>query len=389
MAGNKPPVKAFLAIEPAELQALIDALRQQGYRTIGPRVQDGAVRYDDLTSIDELPVGFVDHQDAGMYRLEQTDDAGYFNFAAGPDSLKKYLLPPCETLVEYARTNGDGRLFAANVDARPLAVVGLRSCDLHALLVQDRVFLDGPYVDPGYAARRRDLFIVAVNCRRPAPTCFCHSLNTGPAAQRGFDLALTEMAGRFIVDVGSELGAELMSHVNWSPCTLQEIHDAQMAVAALKRAMHQRERSDSTSAGPAQRQRHLDATDLHDLLLNNLEHPRWATVAQRCMACANCTMVCPTCFCTSIVELSDLSGDHVRRERRWDSCFTAEHSYMNTGSVRKSTASRYRQWLTHKLATWIDQFGVGGCVGCGRCITWCPVGIDLTEEVAAIRGDHA
>jgi ferredoxin len=154
----------------------------------------------------------------------------------------------------------------------------------------------------------------------------------------------------------------------------------------LLEAELQRRESNSRPDATAPRERYLDTTNIHDLLLNNLEHPRWAEVATRCLSCANCTLVCPTCFCAAVEDVSDLSGDNVRRERAWDSCFTMEHSYMNTGTVRKTTASRYRQWLTHKLATWIDQFGSSGCVGCGRCITWCPVGIDITEEVAAIRG---
>ena len=139
-------------------------------------------------------------------------------------------------------------------------------------------------------------------------------------------------------------------------------------------------------AGDAHRQRSLDTHDIRDLLLGNLDHARWEEVGQRCLACANCTMVCPTCFCSTVQDVTDLTGDHVTRERFWESCFTAEHSYMNCGTVHKSISSRYRQWLTHKLASWHDQFDTSGCTGCGRCITWCPVGIDLTEEVSAIRG---
>jgi sulfhydrogenase subunit beta (sulfur reductase) len=96
-------------------------------------------------------------------------------------------------------------------------------------------------------------------------------------------------------------------------------------------------------------------------------------------------MVCPTCFCTSVEDSTDVDGDGVVRVQRWDSCFTVDYSYIHGGSVRSSDRSRYRQWMTHKLSTWFDQFGSSGCVGCGRCITWCPVGIDITEEVAAIR----
>lgn len=96
-------------------------------------------------------------------------------------------------------------------------------------------------------------------------------------------------------------------------------------------------------------------------------------------------MVCPTCFCSSVHDVADLSGDNVERIRQWDSCFNLDFSYTKGGTVRDNTRSRYRQWLTHKLASWQDQFDSLGCVGCGRCITWCPVGIDLTEEVQAIR----
>jgi Fe-S-cluster-containing hydrogenase component 2 len=136
--------------------------------------------------------------------------------------------------------------------------------------------------------------------------------------------------------------------------------------------------------------RSMDTTDIKELLYRNYDHPRWRNVASRCLTCANCTMVCPTCFCTTVEDVTDLTGNQAERWRKWDSCFTVDFSYIHGGSVRASPESRYRQWMTHKLATWIDQFGTSGCVGCGRCITWCPVAIDITEEVRAIRAtDHA
>jgi ferredoxin len=321
--------------------------------------------------------------------LEKSDAGAYFDYVVGPESLKKYLFPPRETLLESIRRNGRWEMTPPPVDAPPLAVIGVRGCDLQALAVQDRVFLGGPYVDPGYQARREKLFMVAVNCRRAAPTCFCHSMNTGPRAGNGFDLALTELESHFVVEIGTPEGGAVIAAIEWTPCTLQEVEDAEALSSGLLQQMRNRDRRNGSPQQPgAPRERFLNTSNIHDLLLDNLEHPRWAEVAERCLACANCTLVCPTCFCASVDEVSNLTGDQVRRERAWDSCFTAEHSYMNTGTVRKSTASRYRQWLTHKLATWIDQFGTSGCVGCGRCITWCPVGIDLTEEVAAIRGDQ-
>jgi ferredoxin len=387
MAEYKPPVNSFLGLEKPQLQQLIDVLRQRGYRTVGPKIADGAIVYADLESAGELPVGYVDRQDGGTYRLERGETAGHFDYVVGPDSLKKFLFPPRETLLKSDRTNGSWQMTPAEVDATPLAVIGIRSCDLHALAIQDKVFLGGSYVDPGYQARRANLFLVAVNCRRASATCFCHSMNTGPAIVSGFDLALTELDESFVVQVGSSRGAEVMSQVEWTVCTLQQVEDAWAIPRALKERMSRRVREQPEDPH-APRERHLDTSNIHDLLLTNLQHPRWLQVAERCLSCGNCTLVCPTCFCASVEDVSDLSGDHVRRERAWDSCFTAEHSYMNTGTVRKSTYSRYRQWLTHKLATWIDQFGTSGCVGCGRCITWCPVAIDLTEEVAAIRGDQ-
>jgi ferredoxin len=387
MATGKPPVNSFLGINKAQLQALIDALRELGYRTIGPRITDGAVVYKDLESVAQLPAGFIDRQDGGLYRLEKSETAGHFDYVVGPHSLKNFLFPPREIILESVRTNGGWHMKAPEIDPTPLAVIGVRSCDLHALGVQDKVFLGGPYVDPAYATRRGKLFLVAVNCRRASATCFCHSMNTGPAVQGGFDLAITELhVGHFVVEVGSELGAEVMTKLEWTVCTLQDVDEARAVSNRLRTQMHKREDKPPGDANEP-RERFLDTSDIQDLLMTNLEHPRWSQVAERCLACGNCTLVCPTCFCASVEEVSDLTGDHVRRERAWDSCFTAEHSYMSMGSVRKTTYSRYRQWLTHKLATWIDQFGTSGCVGCGRCITWCPVAIDLTEEVAAIRGD--
>ena len=142
-------------------------------------------------------------------------------------------------------------------------------------------------------------------------------------------------------------------------------------------------------AGAAERMgRSLDPTDLRGLLARNLEHPRWDDVATRCLSCTNCTLVCPTCFCSSVEDVTDLAGEGAERNRVWDSCFSVDHSYIHGGSIRPSGRSRYRQWLTHKFGTWHDQFGTSGCVGCGRCITWCPVAIDVTEELAAIRADE-
>lgn len=385
MNAKSATVGSSVCIEKRQLQAIIDQLRLLGYRTIGPQVADAAIIYAEIESIGQLPIGYIDQQDGGKYRLEKAANQAWFDHVVGPHSLKNYIFPARETILELQRTGGDWKVHAPDVAAQPLAVIGVRSCDLHALRVQDRVFLGDHYVDPAYQARREGLFLVAIHCRRAAATCFCHSMNTGPACTFGFDLALTELDDRFVVDIGSVRGCEAMATVNWTPSTSQEVDAARQLPVALRAKMESRSRRDLAPQPGEPAGRFLDTTDIRNLLMNNLEHPRWTEVAERCLACANCTMVCPTCFCSSVEEVTDLTGDHVRRERSWASCFTAEHSFLSSGAVRKATASRYRQWLTHKLATWIDQFDTSGCVGCGRCITWCPVGIDLTEEVAAIR----
>ncbi len=249
----------------------------------------------------------------------------------------------------------------------------MRACDLHAIAIQDKVFLDGPFVDPGYKARRESLFIVAVNCGQAGGTCFCASMNTGPKATSGYDLALTELLQdgrhRFLVEVGTVRGAEVLSAVPHQSAADADRQQAERVLDETTRHMGRR----------------LDTRGIKELLYRNYEHPGWDAVAERCLTCANCTMVCPTCFCTTVEDVTDLTGGHAERWRRWDSCFTVDFSYIHGGSVRATPRSRYRQWMTHKLATWIDQFGVSGCVGCGRCITWCPVGIDITVEAASIR----
>jgi ferredoxin len=199
-------------------------------------------------------------------------------------------------------------------------------------------------------------------------------MGTGPTADSGYDLAITEVLDDghyFVAAAGSDEGAAILAELESAPA-----RDGEQDAAARAHAR-----------AAAQMGREMDTTGIHDLLLSNLEHPRWDEVAERCLTCGNCTMVCPTCFCTTVEDVTDLAGETVERTQRWDSCFTIDYSHMHGGSVRNSARSRYRQWMTHKLATWFDQFGTSGCVGCGRCITWCPVGIDITEEVAAIRAD--
>jgi ferredoxin len=354
--------------------ALIGLLRDDGYRVLGPRVRDGAIVYGEVSGIGDLPAGWGEAQEAGRYRLVKRDDPRLFGFSTGPQSWKPQFFVPRARLVRLRRT-AEGFEAETPAPAPRLALIGARACDLAAIAVQDRTFLGGPFREPDYEARRRDVLVVAVNCGHAGGTCFCVSMGTGPRVQSMHDLVLTELLDphRFIAEAGTASGRALLDRLAAPEAADAELREVDQVCDATARSMG----------------RALDTTGIKELLYANQEHARWDDVATRCLGCANCTLVCPTCFCSNVEDTSDLGGQVAERWRRWDSCFTLGHSYVHGGSVRTSTRARYRQWLTHKLASWIDQFGTSGCVGCGRCITWCPVGIDLTAEVAAIRATDA
>jgi len=357
-----------------QLGKLIEALVRQGYEVLGPTVRDGAIVYDRVESVRDLPAGWTDEQEPGRYHLKRREDEALFGYAVGPQSWKRYMHPAELRLWSAERHGGAFRILNNDEKPeRPYAFLGARACELAAIAVQDRVLLEDKYRDPVYDGHRCGAFIIAVQCTRTAATCFCASMGTGPRVSGRFDLVLTELLGskghRFLVATGSDRGAEMLTQLQAAPATEEDRQEAGARVDAATR----------------QQVRSIDTTGIKELLYENFEHPRWDAVASRCLTCANCTMVCPTCFCTSVEDVTDITGDHAERWRRWDSCFTQNFSYIHGGSVRTSAKARYRQWMTHKLASWIDQFGSSGCVGCGRCITWCPVGIDITEEVRAIR----
>ncbi len=354
------------------LDALIRALGAQGRRVIGPVLRDGAIVTGPVTSVDDLPAGVVDHQEAGGYHLEGQGNGALFHHGVGPHTWKRYLYPPVRTLWTARRVR---RGFETTPNAEPTprqAFLGVRGCDLAALSALDRVLRDGPYADPCYAACRAEALVIAVNCTRPGGTCFCVSMGGGPKVAAGYDLALTELPGEdrhvLLVEAGSEAGAALLAGLPSEPAD-------RAALAAAEARLAEAVDSMGRDMIP----------DVAQVLRDGLTSGHWDDVARRCLSCANCTLVCPTCFCSTVEDVTDLTGGEARRERRWDSCFTLDFSYIHGGHIRRGGDSRYRQWITHKLAHWHDQFGTSGCTGCGRCITWCPVGIDITEEAKAIK----
>ncbi len=363
---STPEGQGFLAR--ADLQVLIDVLREDGRRVIGPTVADGAIVFDEITSLDDLPRGVSDEQAPGRYRLGRRDDEHMFGYVVGPTAWKRWTFPAFAPLTRATKKGLAATFTPEPTDAGPVAFLGARACDIAAIGVQDRVFVGTSFVDPDYLARRAEVFIVAVQCTTAASTCFCTSMGTGPEVETGYDVLLTEIDDGFLVDADTTAGRDLLGRLPLRPASAAEQYGAAATVAAVRARI----------GDP------VPAAGLHDRLVAQLDHPRWAQVAERCITCGNCTLACPTCFCTTLSQVTDLAGSESVTYRSWDSCFSPGFAKVAGGSFRSRPRDRYRQWLTHKFATWWDQFGSSGCVGCGRCITWCPVGIDVREELNAI-----
>ena len=370
------PGETTAMLDTAGLDRLVDVLIERGYRVVGPTVRDNAIVLAELESAEDLPRGWGVDVGPGHYRLHRRDDDAAFAHSAGPQSWKQFLHPPRQRL--WSDDRGGEMSDVAAEEIPRYAFIGVRGCDLAGIATLDRVLGGGKFPDGSFARRRRQIFVVAVNCTEPGGLCFCASMGTGPAAGPGYDLSLTERVDgdgrRYLVDVGTEDGAEVLAAIPHCPAKADEISCARANVEAASHRMG----------------RQMPSGNLRDLLVTSRESPQWEEVASRCLTCGNCTMVCPTCFCTSTEDVTDLTGEHAERWQNWASCFEPDFSYIHGGNVRQSGASRYRQWLTHKLGTWHDQFGMSGCVGCGRCIAWCPTGIDITEEMnkmASADGD--
>ncbi len=379
MASTTTALTDLVVLPAPGLDRLLEVLRGAGYDVVGPTVRDGGIAVERISSAADLPRGWGDVQDGGTYRLVRRDDDAYFGFAAPAGTWKRHLFPPRSVL--WRSPVVDGVMSIEEVVEEPprRAFLGIRGCDLAAIAVQDRVFGHTAYSDAAYAARREDLLLVGVSCGTPASTCFCTSMGTGPAARDGADLTLTELdpadpeRHRFLVEPRTDRGRAITQQLETSPALADDVAAAESVTSRAAELM----------------QRTMATEDLPRILREAREHPHWDDVAARCLACGNCTMACPTCFCVDVSDQPSVIESVDERVREWSSCFQLSHSYLHGGALRVSTKSRYRQWMTHKLSTWWDQFDTSGCVGCGRCIAWCPVGIDITAEVRAIRGDDA
>jgi sulfhydrogenase subunit beta (sulfur reductase) len=366
---HRPEIGSTIVIEKVALNAILSRLREKGYETIGPRVKNDTLIYAPIEGVDDLPRGYITEQDAAHFRLTYTGHSRYFDAIPGAQSWKQFLFPPKTEIFALRKANNHWEASTPETKTPAYAFIGVRACELAAIQIQDKAFLRSDFNDPIYRARRERVFILTVNCMYPAGTCFCVSMGTGPRAKDGFDLSLTELEDVFLLTIGSEVARNLLEGI---PFELASAFLLRNADQGLERAASQMGRK-------------LDISNLPDLILNNLDHPHWQEVGLRCLSCTNCTQVCPTCFCWDATDEMSLDGKETHRERVWDSCFNPGYSYQAGGNTRPTIRSRYRQWLSHKLGTWKQQYGTLGCVGCGRCITWCPAEIDLTKEIPMLQ----
>jgi ferredoxin len=367
--NHRPEIGSTISIKKPALDNLLSHLRDAGYQTIGPRVKNETLVYEAIDNLEQLPRGYITEQEAGRFRLAYTGHSRYFDLIPGAQSWKQFLFPPRLDLFSLQKKGKSWEMIAPPKDSPKYAFIGVRPCELAAIQIQDKAFLREDFNDPIYRASREKVFILAVNCLHPAGTCFCVSMETGPRVKEGFDISLTELEDVFLLTVGSELARDVLIEIPFELASAFLINNAERGIEQASQKMG----------------RKLETEDLPELILENLDNPYWQEIAKRCLSCTNCTQVCPTCFCWDAIDQMNLSGTESRRERVWDSCFNPGFSYQAGGNTRPSIRSRYRQWLSHKLGTWVQQYGTFGCVGCGRCITWCPAEIDLTKEISALR----
>ncbi|MFH1699881.1 MAG: 4Fe-4S dicluster domain-containing protein [Candidatus Zixiibacteriota bacterium] len=358
-------------LEFGSMKLLLKTLQKNKYEVVGPTVRDKAIVYEFIDHFEDFPIGIYDDQNNGYYRIKKTNNGTIFSgYTVGQNSVKQFIYPSVKTIFKFLKKNNNYRIDTQENDIPELAFIGLRACELAAIKILDKILIQGAYVDHDYLQFRQKMIVIAVNCSSPGNTCFCESMNTGPVVSEGFDLALTEIDNDsyFVVTVGSEKGHKLLQTLSLSTASDKQLSDEKSTLEKAKSKMS----------------RKLSLGFFGNSLNGQFDNPDWDEIAGRCLTCGNCTMVCPTCFCINFEDETDIQGKTAVRLRKWDSCFNREFSNIHGGCIRQSGKSRYRQWLMHKLSYWNNQFDLSGCVGCGRCITWCPVGIDITEEATRI-----
>ncbi|HHV61590.1 MAG TPA: 4Fe-4S ferredoxin [Firmicutes bacterium] len=341
---------------------------------------------------------FAPVQEAGTTRFAPVSSAGEVMMPTTVTSrpLKELFLPPSETLLEFEVETSGGMVGEVKVEPAepgvgdmPRVVFGARPCDARSLLLLDKVFDSTDYKDGHYIARRRGTAIISVACSEPAEICFCTSTGGGPFDEAGSDVILEDVGDVYLIKVITERGAGLLAGLEgvvpgFRRLSEQAEGDAlpgqllpllpEQLLAAERNA---KERAEAVI--PAL----VPARGIHEKLKGMFEHECWGELYRKCLGCAACAYLCPTCHCFDIAdEAVDNKG---RRVRCWDACmfpmFTLHASGHNPRPGRKE---RFRQRVMHKFSYFMENNGDIACVGCGRCIENCPVNMDIRSVLASL-----
>ena len=292
------------------------------------------------------------------------------NYQSVMTSPRKFVYPPLQSIDQRSLDEIKGRV-----------VLGIHACDMHAISILDRTFLGG-HKDAYYFQLREKTVTIVFNCNKackkkyPNYTLkgFCASMGTGPflKIKEGYDIEVTEIGKQlYLLEPNSKKAKDLIGKNKEFKSALKKdlLQKSKMERAALKTFTKE-----------------LDTKGLPKLLADNLNHLIYRETADsKCLGCTNCTMVCPTCFCYNIEDSTLYDLKTSKRERYWDSCQEINFAKVHDGNFRETREARLRQFVTHKLSNWMEQYDCLGCVGCGRCMTWCPTNIDLTDMAKEVQ----
>lgn len=348
-----------------DLKGVFEELTSK-YIVISPVYEDGVIQYKENKEFDRIPFGKFQIETAGNCFISQRQ-SGFFTYVRPYNSIKTFLRPEEEILFRVFKKDEE-LTFEMLTNSKPMAFFDVRKCDLKALQILDRVFLDENFKDKHYDDLRQNIFIVAVNCIEPSNVCFCESMAVDFNKDYDADLVITELKVGFLLETKTPKGEGLIGKFNFVKANAEDVEEKYRVL------------SDTV----AKIKRKLNTENLKEILYQKIDNEYWEILGKRCFSCMSCTKSCPTCFCFNITEKNYEEG-HSDRIRVADSCFNQEFATMHKFNLRDRTSYRYRHWLLHKMAYWQDQFGTYGCVGCGRCITWCPAKIDIQVETNRLR----
>lgn len=281
---------------------------------------------------------------------------------------KKYFLPPEEALFRYR--GGEGYIPCTDGLEKRIILVGLHACDIYAINILDDVFA-GQYPDPYFQTRRRNIAIVGIDCT-PDEHCFCRAMRAD-FVESGFDLFFHDIGDYYLAFVGTALGDDMILATGnlFGEVTKKDIDE-------YKRRSSARHRGFKVD---------VEIRDLPEIFEIEYSSEIWDELGEKCLSCGSCSMVCPTCYCYDVIDEVKLGSRDGLRRRSWDSCLFVTHALVAGGeNFRNSRSSRVKFRFYHKQRGFVAEYGRPSCVGCGRCVTACPVNIDIVEVINRLRG---